>query len=361
MKPTETARVKKILLIRLRSIGDIILSGPALDALRAGFPSARITLVVDDVFADLVRGHPAVDRVLTFSRGKRGISKFVSDVALFLKVFGEGYDLTVDFHGGPKSVLLTLFSRASLRVGQRHRKRNRVYNLNEVPSEDPHSCDNGLKLTRALGLPDPAEPRFYVPLDPEAQRTVQMEFARRGIEEAEFRVMIHPGARVWFKRWPNENLYRVADRLREKYRAKILVAGNRLDRDELAGFQRRYREGVHLFSDPTLPELIALIHRCGLFIGNDSGPMHIAAALGIPTVALFGPSDPRIWGPLGPGPKKVFQAGGFDCMPCDQKHCVRPGDHCMLYIQPDEVLRGIEEILSLSPQPKTQPASPSPR
>jgi len=324
-----------------------------MDAVRTGFPTAEITCVVDDVFVDLVRGNPSVNRVLTFSRGRKGFSKFFSELGLFLKIFWEGYDLVIDFHGGPKSVLLTLISRAPIRVGHRHRKRNRVFNLNEIPSDNPHSYDNGLKLTRAMELPDPKEPKFYIPMDSDAKMKIQRECVGRGIGDDDFCVIIHPGARVWFKRWPNEKLYRVVDWLKDRYQAKILVAGSHRDSDELNRFKQKFGEEIHVFSDPSLLELIALIHRCDLFIGNDSGPMHIAALLGIPTIALFGPSDPRIWGPLGNGPKKVFQASGFDCMPCDQKNCVRPGDHCMLYIQPEEVIKGIEEILEASPKKKT--------
>lgn len=346
MPPTPDRNIKKILLIRLRSIGDIVLCGPAFEAIRSGYPSAEITCVVDDLFEDLVHGNPNIDRVLSFRKGLRGIRRVASNLQLFYRVFRTRFDLVVDFHGGPKGALLTGVSMAPYRVGQKHRTRNWVFNITEIPGEDPHSLDNGLKLTRALGLPDPPEIRFYLPHSKTAEADIERDLTGRGIGASEFTVMIHPGARVWFKRWPNENLYRVVDWLRKEYNATVVVAGNALDREELDGFREKFGGEVHLFPDLSLLHLIALIRKCRLFIGNDSGPMHLAAVLGIPTIALFGPSDPRIWGPRGDGPKKVFQAGGFECMPCDQKNCVRLGDHCMLHIHPEEVIRGIGEMIS---------------
>ncbi|MBF0169925.1 MAG: glycosyltransferase family 9 protein [Nitrospinae bacterium] len=340
----DSTAVRKILVIRLRSIGDILLTNPVLEALREGYPHATIDMLVDDLFVDVLYGNPNVDRVFPHTRRVEG-PKWKSDLAFIRAVRRQKYDMVVDLQGGPRGAWLTFFSGARYRVGHPFRLRNRLaYNLyGEHPRPDDHSWLVQFKTIVNLGFPPPAKPRFHVDIDPAVKASVREKLERKGLLFDRPLVLLHPGARIDEKRWPAPKMGELARWLVDEKGAAVILAGGPADRGEVDAIRKASGYALPTFADLTVAELMALIGGVDLLVCNDSGPMHIAGAFDTPTVALFGPSDPALWSPVGDH-HAILTPAPMDCMPCDQKGCPRSGDHCMTRIDIDAVKETVERF-----------------
>ncbi|MBI5177765.1 MAG: glycosyltransferase family 9 protein [Nitrospinae bacterium] len=343
--------IKKILVLRYRSIGDIILSGPALEALRLTYPSARIDMVVDDQFADICHGHPYIDYLLLHRRNRGNMSKFdyfMLNLKFIHKVRKAHYDLVVDLHSGPRSATLTLLSGARHRLGYRFRWRNKLaYNL-AAPIGGPgvHTVEGLLQMLLPLNpvLPDTRTLRLAYP--EEEKQFVRGFLEKHGVTDKDFLVMVHPGARVDVKRLPAEKMGSVVRWLIDELGAKVVYAGNNNDIAPIAEIVSYSGRRGLIATNLPLARLSALIGSCNLFLGNDSGPMHMAAALDVPVVAFFGPSDPTVWGPVGKNVRVVRNAPTMECQPCDQKKCPQTGMHCMTKIKLNDIKRAIAGLIN---------------
>jgi lipopolysaccharide heptosyltransferase II len=158
-------------------------------------------------------------------------------------------------------------------------------------------------------------------------------------------VMLQPGARYWFKAWPAERFAELAGRLAEKHGCAILIGGDAKERDLAEAIRAGARTSVvPLAGRLTLLQYAAVLKRCALFVGNDNGPMHMAAALGVPVVALFGPSNPAEWGPRGARVEVLYK--GLDCRRCFHPTCTRGEESCMRQITVDEVSAAAGRLLA---------------
>ncbi len=336
--------IRKILVLRYRSIGDILLANPSLKGLRETFPEAKIHMIVDDVFEELLRGNPNVDQVILNPRKPAG-SKLRRDFEMLKKIRAEKYDIVVDLHGGPRSSLFTFLSGAKWRVGHAFRLRNRLsYNIPvTTASGDDHTWKVQFKVVAELGVKWPDKPEFFLEVRDEAVKSLSARIRSSGFSSDRALVLLHPGARVMVKRWPAVRMGELARWLVDEKGGAVFMAGSPDDELEIKHTRMVAGYALPFFIDLTLGELIALVHRSSMVICNDSGPMHIASVLNKPTIALFGPSDPRIWGPLCPR-KIVLTCAPMECMPCDQKHCPYEGNHCMTRITSDQVKRAVNRI-----------------
>lgn len=338
--------VRRILVLRYRSIGDIILSNPALAGLRRMFPAAKIHMVVDDVFEDVLYGNPNVDKIILSPRKPSG-PKWKADIAMINKLRAAKYDLAVDLHGGPRSSWFTLFSGARWRIGHGFRWRNRLcYNMAvPTPDFDDHTWRVQYRVVNALGSAWPEKPEFFLNFPEKA-----MESARAKVGETGFNfdmpiVLLHPGARIQVKRWPAEKMGALARWLVDEKGAAVFLAGSKADEEEIKSIRRAAGYALPYFTNLNVGELAALIKMANLIVCNDSGPMHMAGALNTPILALFGPSDPKIWEPMGADVKATITGAPMECMPCDQKGCPYEGAHCMTRIELGEVKRELEKLL----------------
>lgn len=344
--------IRKILVLRYRSIGDIILSSPALEALRLTFPSARIDMVIDDVFEDLCQGHPNIDYLILHKRDTSGMTWFQKAAMGFkfiAKIRKQKYDLVIDLHGGPRSAPLAWLSGARYRVGYRLRLRSKLfYNIPIPPDVSPasHTSDVLLNAVRAIGGVIPEVKKLYLGYRPEDMEFVTGFLRKFDISEKDRLVMVHPGARVDIKRLPAEKMGHLARWMTEELGVKVVYAGSNADIAEIAGIVSYSGRRGLIATNLKLGHLAALIASCDLLVGNDSGPMHMASALGVPTVSFFGPSDPALWGPLAPNAKVIRNAPLMECQPCDQKNCSHVGAHCMTKIKLGEAKRAIMNILT---------------
>ena len=348
-----------ILIVKLSAIGDVIHTLPALAALRKRYPRADITWVVEEAAADLLAGHPALTRVLVSYR-KRWIRELkggqiahpLREVRAFLRELRRRpYDLVIDFHGLLKSAVVVAASGGRRRLGYDSLQELSGLFYNEKIPEDmgKHAVDRYLDFVRYLdrkgedrnddvsGVAMP--PEFTITAGETERRRVAELLAPHAETHNPF-VAVSPVAFWETKLWEEEKFAALCDRIREELGIGVVLTGGE------AGSIERIRarmktEAVNLGGQTTLRELAYLYGQAALLITTDSGPMHLAAAVGTPVVALFGPTDPARTGPYGSG-HRVIQ-GSLSCIPCFRKECETKD--CMRGITVEEVFEAVREVL----------------
>jgi heptosyltransferase-2 len=308
---------------------------PALASLRALFPSAEITLLVKSTIAELFKGHPGVDRIFVYEdRGRH--AGLVGKWALAGALRRARFNLAILFQNAFEAAFLTFLAGIPQRYGYATDGRGLLLS-DPIPvpgrARIGHQVRYYMDLLQPLGAVDPPRaPRLF--LSPEEQESMGRRLALAGIAEPDFVIGVNPGSVYGSaKRWPPERFAETADRLVREYEdesgraARIVIVGGRGEETlgNAVAVKMRHRPVV-LSGHTTIRELMAAIKRCGLFLTNDTGPMHIAAAFEIPLVAVFGPTDARVTSPFGAGHTIVRQS--VDCSPCLLREC--PIDHrCM--------------------------------
>jgi predicted lipopolysaccharide heptosyltransferase III len=336
--------IRHILVVKLRYIGDVLLCTPVLSGLREAFPGATITALVNAGTQDVLLHHPDVDEILLVNRprgtaGSRG--RYWADQFRLLRLLRERrFDLALDLTDGDRAAFLTWASGARLRVGfnRERRFRGRAYHRCVPPwSGRRHAVEADLEALRLLGLQvHPVAPSLGLP--PEAEVAAEDLLAHKRVSRDRDLVLVHPGARWWFKTWPAERFAALGDRIAEELGAQILIAGGRGDAPAAEAIQGQMRSpAMSVAGETSVLQLAAVLKRCRLFVGNDAGPMHIAAAVGTPVVALFGPTDPAEWGPQGEGHVVLYK--GLDCRECWRRGaCWRGESNCLRQITVEEAM-----------------------
>jgi predicted lipopolysaccharide heptosyltransferase III len=349
-----------ILLLRLRLIGDVVFTTPAIRAIRRRYPDARISYIVEQEAAAVVRGNPHLDEVIV-ATSPQAAGRLRADMALARRLRAERYDLAIDFHGGPRSSLLTWLSGAPERIGFEVFGRSWMYTT-RVPRpralRPRHSVQTQWDLLLPLGIapPDPATDPTEMPVDPAAAAAVDARLREAGVPENAPLFVIHVSAGNPFRRWPSESFVDLICRLvsADPRRRIVLTSGPsdggaatrvaELARDQLAAAERAAVLQIGEFS---LAELGALIGRASLYIGGDSGPLHVAGTSGVPVVGLYGPTLPVRSEPWR-NPSFISEAaevGPLPCRPCNQRRC-EPGDfRCLRGISAESVATLAERAL----------------
>jgi heptosyltransferase-2 len=329
--------MRRILAVKLGDLGDLLAVTPALQALHAAHPSAEIDLLVPPSSAHLLEGAPYIKRILTFEKfafdNLRGLlhpGRLLSTLSLLFRLRLSRYDGLVIFHhftgrwGAIKFGVLSAASGASKRAGLDN-GRGRLLNL-RVPDRGfgfMHEADYWLQVAALLGADPHGGWRPHIPLT-KAQRTRAANLLTgEGTNHATTLVAVHPGAGAYSRAriWPVERFAEVARGLIAEHDAHVIIVGGPDEIDSANVLERLVDSpAVHNMAGKTsVHETAALIERCSLFVGNDSGPMHIAAAVGTPVVAIFGPSNKEAWAPYTPpgtaSPHTVV-ARDLPCMPC---------------------------------------------
>jgi predicted lipopolysaccharide heptosyltransferase III len=334
------AGARSVLLVRLRSIGDTVLMTPLLAALRRGLPATEVAVLLDAPLAPLLAGHPDVDRLLPAGRSARG------RLGALAAVRAARFDAVVDLHGGPTAALLTRFSRAGLRIGLEGYRRRRAYDrLLPSPFKGSgravtlHTVESNLTIAAALGLdrPERDAPRLVTSAPAEAE--AEAALAAAGLDLARPFLVLHPGAALRSKTWPAERFQEVARQLTLGGVQVALVAPP----EGLSG-RGWASSGARPLRPLGLAALAAVLARARTFVGNDSGPAHMAAALGAKVVAVFGSQDPRVWRPWGDGHRALSL--GLDCSPCPGRTCANPRRFaCLDGIPVEQVVRAAREAI----------------
>ncbi len=331
----DPSRIQNILLIRLRRIGDVVMTTPAITVLREGFPKATITYVIDEPYRELVEGHPDLDGVLVLPKHLR-FKEFRKQVR---QIRREGYDVVVDFHGGPRASLLTLFSGARLKIGYRIKHKSLVYDI-RIPREPAegyfHSVENHVNLVKVLGINPPSIPGLSLPPPTQSEAAKIRHFIEDASLENTKIVTLHISAGNAFRDWGAERLVRLITHLSRIPRVKVVLIGSGKDTQTEAKIKKSCRAPfLSMVNRLNLRELRELVSLASLFVGPDSGPMHIAAATPTPIVAYFGPTLPAHFGPW--KAQATLLEKDFDCRPCRQRQCIHEDFRCLRTISPEEV------------------------
>ncbi len=335
------AKFRKILIVKPSSLGDVVHSLPFLNAVKHCFPTAEIHWVIAKGLEGLLEEHPMVTKCIVINKDLwKKISRAGDTVAeireLYRRLRSEHYDLVVDLQGLLRSGLITMATHAPKRVGfAEAREGSRLFYTEKVKGgRDLHAVDRYMKIAAYLGCPA-AESGLLFPL-PQKQSD-RMTRIRTDLQEY---AVIVPGARWRTKIWPPENFGKVAARLP----IRSVVIGGGSDR-AIAGEVVSASSGhaQSLAGETDLSELIELMRGARIVITNDSGPMHIAAALNVPVIAVFGPTSPVLTGPYGKG--HVSMQSKEPCAPCFKRECADM--KCMHGITPEAVAEKVRAILGI--------------
>ncbi len=346
----DLSSVRQILVIKLRYIGDVLLSTPVVANLRHHFPESRITMVVNKGTEEVLRHNPHLNEVLHLDRSqiKGGLlARIRSALDYVRQIRGGGFDLVVDLTDGDRGAILSFLSGAPIRLGYNAEKKMRgwLYTMVVSPVISPsrprlHNVEYQLEAIRALGLKVETD-HLVLRWGEEEDRFAEQWLTARGLMERPF-IVAHPGARWWFKQWPLERFAALSEKLFERYGLETVFLGGEKEKEALEEVRRHSSRPVIAAEGLTLLQVAALVKRAGLFIGNDNGPMHIAAAVGTPVIALFGSSDPKVWGPWGKSHRVLYKE--VPCSPCAHTGCDMGDLNCMRLIQINEVMEQIERL-----------------
>ena len=343
-----------ILIVKLSAIGDVIHTLPALNAIRKRYPDARITWLVEEDAAPLVKGHTALDRVLVSKRKRwlKGIPgpscvNNMKEVYRFLKELRDTrYDLIIDFQGLLKSGILIALCRGRRKIGygrgMEHMECSYVFLNERVPpvDMDNHALMRGMMLLDAIGIPS-NEMEYNLPVQDQDRTALDALLMRHGIRESGLLVAINPVAKWETKLWSDVKFAKLADSLIQQYAASVVFTGGGEDRGTVQGIiSAMEAKAANLAGETTLRTLAALYEKTGFLVSTDTGPMHIAAAMGTPVIALFGPTAPWRTGPFGPD-HQVIRVGK-ECSPCFRRQCSTI--RCMEEISVEQVLDGVQKL-----------------
>jgi lipopolysaccharide heptosyltransferase II len=338
----------KVLVVRLDSIGDVLLSEPAIAALRQRFPRARLDGLVGPAGQAVLAGNPHVDGLLVYEapwhiawRGGRvsWLKEIGPLLAILCRLRRERYDLVCELRGDFRDIALAAASGAPIRVGSGVRGGSYLLTQEVIPPLPAHHLEQALAIAQACGAEGhPRPPRLYL-------GQAELSLAARLLPEegSQPYVAFHLGSGFPSKCLPVDKFASVARALASQGKHIVLVGGK-----EEAGLADQFlrlfpRAALNLVGRLSVKETAAVLARCNLFVGNDSGPMHLAAAVGTPVVAAFGPSDPQRYHPWGV-PHRVVEVE-MDCRPCDLVNCRHEENLCLTRIPAEGLLQAAQELL----------------
>jgi len=319
MNPDQiTINPKKILIVKPSSLGDVVHSLPFLNAMKTCFPEAEIHWVIAKGLEDLLDGNPMIKRLWIINKGAwkkiDNAKNTVKEIKILFKgLKTEKFDLVIDLQGLLRSGIITSATRAPVRIGfQEAREGSRFFYTHRVKGgKDIHAVDRYLKIAEYLGC-DVSRVSFSY--SPESSSMLNSQLLTLNLPK-EYAVLV-PGARWKTKIWSPEKFGELASRLP----VQSVVVGSKADRDSADLIVSLSKgKAISLAGKTSLKELIAVMRKAKFVISNDSGPMHIAAALGIPVYGIFGPTDPLRTGPYGKGHTIISSA--IPCAPCFKKTC----------------------------------------
>jgi len=340
--------VRRVLVIRLRSIGDTVLATPALLTLRRFLPQAKIEILLEDWVAPVLERSPLVDRVITIPKQSN-----TARARLARELHRTKYDVVYNLHGGTTATFLTRATGAPYRVGFGHYQYARLHN-HVAPSpqeiwhrQDLHSVEQQLALIGWTGVPVTDRPGTQLAVSEPAARSIAEKLAAGNIKEHQALALIHPVAALETKQWSTESFARVAEAVAERGLTPVAIVSPG-ERPVLEALRKQSNRSVAGFADLSLPEVTALAARARLFIGNDSGIAHIAAATGTPCVVIFGSSNVTHWRPWTAGPGEVVREE-LACQPCHGYFCAEfEQPQCILRVPVERVVAAIDRILRSS-------------
>ncbi len=329
-------------------MGDVLLTTPAIKAVRDAYPNAYIAVMVRPYADDIVNGNPYLDEVILYDKeGKhKGI---IGNLLFILRLKKKRFDLAINFHPTNRSNIIPFLAGIPSRVG--YDKKGGIFLTKRLKDNkhlgQKHEIDYNLDLLRAVGIVA-KDRQLYMPVKAEDEKIIDRFFILNDLGKNETIVALHPCASCPSKRWPAYRFGRVADELMDKHKVKIVIIGDSSSAKTVKEVETgMLRQPIILSEEHSLGEVAALLKRCKLFISNDSGPVHIAVAVGTPTISIFGRLDPGLspqrWGPVGPNDIVIHKDVG--CEKCLAHNC-KLSFKCLDAISVDDVLSAAERLLT---------------
>ncbi len=343
-----------ILVIQLKHLGDVLLTTPVLRALHHAWPAASLSALVPRGMEAMLREHPLLREILTLARRAGGMA---APVRFAWELRRRHFDLVLEFSGGDRGAIATWLTGAGTRVSFAHPKRpwwhrRLAFTLLAPPLPlRAHTVEKNLALVAALGV-NPHHQGLEFFWSPKTEATVQDLMCRFNLTPRGF-ILMHPPARWLFKCWTAAGYAQVIDVLQGEYQLPVILTAAPAPQEmdlitEILSLVRT--RPINLAGQLELQTLGALIAQARLFVGVDSAPMHLAAAVGTPSVVLFGPSGSYNWGPWGAG--HMVLTKDFDCQPCGRDGCDGSKiSRCLTAITPEEVLAAIDRQLQVCTSP----------
>ena len=314
------SNIDKILIIRADGIGDLLNSTPAIALLRKNYPSAEITVLARPLNATVLLGNPDVDRVFVFD--KQGEHRHLSEQFQFYRTLRrEKFHLVVAMQTATWPNLVAFLSGAPFRLGRYQKRFKSTFThawRGRYQKGETHEVDRNLELVRLICQGE-SKRQLVFNLLPDEIANAKRLLASFGVEDDIFLIGIHPGGSSFDKRWPEKQYAELANRLVDHYNATILLLRGPDEAELTHNVQEAMQSDAIAYAPKTIRELGALLSRCDLVVCNDSGPMHLAAALNIPTVAIFGPTDHVAWHPMSENASVVRR--DMPCWPCSAHKC----------------------------------------
>lgn len=311
--------IKNMLVISMQGMGDLLLFTPAFSCLRKNYPDAKISVLIMDKAKDIVKGNPDIDEIIEYDYSeRRNLFKTIRFMLLLRK---KRFDVSIcAYPSGLRSALVGYFSGAKIRIGQKlsfTRKLPFLFTNNVPVTEIKHAVEMNLDLLGAIGLDIARCPRkLFTPVSGDDAEFAKEFFANNGVKEKELVIAVHPGVSEGgiHRSWSKANFAELIDDLLNKYNAKVILIGGPADKSALEEIYAATGRKPIILKGVPINRMAAILKISTLFIGNNSGPMHIAASVGTPTVAMFGDTDPKIHAPH--GNKSVILRKDLRCSPC---------------------------------------------
>lgn len=328
--------IRSILVIKPRAIGDVLLSTVVLPNLRSAFPEASIAFLTEKPAAEIILDNPFVDTPIIFDPSAGGYP------GLLLRLWRARFDLVFDLFCNPRSAQITFATRAPIRVGYPFRGRAWAYNVHvRTRADRVHNTEFNLDALARLRIPI-VERRLCFPLP--QHRLTRFAAAIHAMRERPGPLIALNSSGTWeTKRWGLQHFAQLADLLVERLHANILLLWGPGEEPDVAEIRNAMRNGCHLAPPTSIGELGAILAQCDYTISNDSGPMHISAAVRTPTLGIFGPTNPQLQGPFDPGSAWV-RLDGLECLGCNLTQC-RIGNVCMRDLPAETVFNAFVKLM----------------
>ena len=357
--------VQRVLLVRLRSIGDTVLTTPALVALKRFLPNATVDILLEDWVAPVLDGFPQVDKVITLERKSTAARARVAR-----QLRANNYDVVYNLHGGTTATLLTRATGATHRVGYQAYQYARLHNHLSPSSsflwgrDKTHSVEQQLALLGWTGVPVSDRPPTELAVTPKASGSIAERLQIAGLADASLAV-IHPAAAFATKQWAADKFGRVAADLRNRGLGVVAIA-TPSEKPVIDEMNKSTVAPVQAFTDLSLPQITALLARARVFIGNDSGIAHIAVAVKTPSVVIFGSSNTAHWRPWTPSVSSSAAevvVEEMECQPCHGYFCEKFDEpECIKRVPVERVIAATERVLretgSVHSEAEANPPSP---
>ncbi|MFZ4621075.1 MAG: glycosyltransferase family 9 protein [Bacteroidota bacterium] len=336
-------KFKRILLTRMKYIGDVVLTTPIIKTLREAYPEAHLAYLGDAKAVSLLENNPYLDEIIPFDFSK---DSFSYQMKMYAKMFTGKYDLTIDLYSNPRSALMTFATRAKVRIGGDTRGRGNLYTIKISDDGSLKSAiDHHYQSLAPLGIKG-ANHTTEIFITDKEKDDAQRVLRSIGVMPGRPVIAVHPGATWPNKIWLKEQFSELISRLVKETDCEVVLSPGPKDAELMSYLSGSDTTRVHTL--PLLPvrPLAAVLSQCTVFVSNDCGPMHIGVAVGTKTIGIFGPEPIEIWFPYDRTAGHLPMFRKIDCSPCRTTSCFRQGAEyleCMKLITVDEVFTAVKE------------------